>query len=277
MMIARWITRSLAAANLAAIFLIALAPFQAWADGGAGIRFKTPTIINSDDEDEDEDDEVEFLEATPDPTFSAYSTPRNFDLSVSAKYKFGDNLLIRPEYRFGEDSEKPTSFTVDNADPALDLRASFGMRLQWRFPRYEYSDSADDEEKDEPAPTPSLPAIKYRFSTWTSFDALEAIEEDPLKGLDPDKYVWDEEEGLGLRIGDSILKLDINPQGARTLEDAFTSEYTRARVANWLGDEAFEKFQTEFGPTADDAGAEDLSGWAGIRIYCGATCVGHYY
>ncbi len=273
MMIARWISSGPAVAGL----LISLTPFQAWADGGAGIRFKTPTIIYSDDEDEDEDDGVETLEATPDPTFSAYSAPENFGLSVRANYGFRNKLEFRLEYRGEEGSEEPASLTVNNPDPALNFRADIGMRIDWRFPRYEYSDTADDEEKDEPAFTPSLPTIKYRFSTWTSFDALEAIEDDPLKGLDPDKYAWDEDEGLGLRVGGSIIKLDISPEGARNFEDALTSEYTRARVANWLGDEAFEKFQTQFGPAADDAGAEDFSGWAGYKIYCGATCVGRYY
>ena len=265
MTIARWINAGPAVAALAALFLIAPALQHGWAsEGGGGIEF-----YYSDDEDDDKD-KIETLEATP----SAYSAPESFGLSVRAKYGFGNDLNFQLTYRVEEDLEKPTSFTVDSAVPALNLRPEY--RLRWRFPESDYQ-GTDDDKDDEPASTLSLPTIRYRFSTWTSFDALEAIEEDPLKGLDPDKYVWDDDEGLGLRIGDSIIKVNISLEAARAFEKWATEEITRARVANWLGDEAFEKFQTQFGPAADDAGAEDLSGWGNIRIYCGATCVGRYY
>ena len=77
----------LAVASLAAI-LVALVPLQARADGGAGIRFKTPTIYYSDDDKEDEGD---TLESVPALTLSAYSAPVNFDFSFRPRYSFAND------------------------------------------------------------------------------------------------------------------------------------------------------------------------------------------
>ena len=261
MWIARGISIGLAVAGLAIVGIM-LTPQQGWADGGKGLIFPTPDIIYSDDEDEDEDeDKIETLEATPEPERSSYSVPKSVGFSVATRYSFSNRFSLSVDYtdaadngvKTEESTAESTVYTTKYSYSAnLLVRPEY--RYSWRFPESDYVDADDGEE--EPATTPLIPKMKYRFSTWVRIETLDA---------------FNEEKETGATNGSDPIKLS---ESGREWAEAIE---TRAKVARWLGNDAFKKFESQYGSAGDDIGAEDQSGWNGARIYCGATCVGQYY
>jgi hypothetical protein len=255
----------LSVASLAAIVTWTV-PRQSWAsgggdggDGGAGFQLRYS--------EEEDDDDTQTYTGTEQPV-----DWRSIRLGYFSSKLWGGSDF---KYRAEDSAETPTSFTVKYANAALNFDIGSKLRFRWR---YELSDELDEsDDTDQPAIATSVPKFMYKFQTWTNFDVLEDVEEDPLKGLDPDKYVWDDEEGLGYRVGNFLVKLDMTPEMARRFEEWGAKEVTRNGVANWLGDKAFDKFQAEFGTAAGNVGAENQSEWSNTYLYCGGTCVGLYY
>lgn len=261
MWILRKLLASLAIAGLGGLLLASAAP-PAWATGGgggggegegAGLQYRLEYL-------EEEEEE----EATDEPEGFGFTYTPRFSFSYS---KDSDFIYLEEE----EETGTPFSYKLDVQYPVLDERLGLRLRFDYRFPTMEI------EEEEQPASTLEVPKIKYKFQTWTGLDALEAVDEDPLRGLDSDKYVWDEEEGLGIRVGDFIIKVNMSPEALRTFQEWDRSDDAHDSVENFLGDDVYDKMLEQFGEqgTANGGGA-DQSPWAGIRIYCGATCVYSY-
>ena len=253
-----WISRKagigLAVAAVAIVGIV-LTPSQGWADGGAGIRFPEIKLIYEDDEDE-----------TSEPERIEYSVPRSFEISTRFRLGFSASLYRHVDYTtstVATEESTPTStvFTTKYSYSGL-INARPEYRYRWNFEGTEYVDDDDESEEEEPALTPVIPKIMYKFSTWVNFDTLETLDEEEESVKTP---------GFPLELTDE-QRDDLN----RAFE-VFVRGKVRDRVARWLGDGVAEDFKKRFGYVEDSAGAEDQSGWRNERIYCGATCVGHYY
>ena len=256
MRIARWAGAGLGIAVLA-LLVIAAAPWQAWANGGEGIRYNPTIIYDEDADDDDESESVPVLRATPSP----YSVPEGFDLTYRPKFSFGTSLRAEATYRIklnsdvSEDTEEPTTYTMDGSD----ISFKYGLenfRIRWRFPEYADSEENEETKKDEPISSSMRIRIGYKYSSWVNDDVLVALDEEEETETTDNPYRFTIPEEMQERVRKMVTQLS---------------------VSRWLGDDAYDKLQEEFGPADDGSGATDFSDWNGAMYYCGGACVGRTY
>lgn len=246
-------------------------PAAAWAsEGGGGGGFELRYDPDYKDAAEDEDDDT-----PPD----AFSVRYSFSLGSGLGFKFDKGLTYEVERI--ETIREPE---VELYGPSLreDTFNYVTPRFSYRFPiLYNPPKQTDSGAANADS------GFEFRFQTWGSERAVERFNLEATYGQ------WEEEDKDKTETERVSVFYSITQLEAEKMRDSFEELARYLQVREFLGNEAFDKLQAEFGrrPSTADiqtsefgasvswsaangiGSATDLSDWEGEYLYCGGTCV----